>query len=206
MSRYVNIMTKVSPETAARLDRIKEVGAFSSRYEVVQAAVGLMLKYADPGGEILDPEQASQSEALRQLFGDVSAVRYNIARVKPNGGRKIEPSEVIAFYGKECLMLQVLDASGSSTTTTNQRDILEVVLTKTLPTEVLQRLRSIRKEGGCTTLFGAIMALVKGATVEGLTNEVADLFKELSESDPRTVKLGIENKPARAKAKRNFDR
>lgn len=204
MSRYENIMTKVSPETAARLDRVKEAGSFKSRYEVVQAAVKLMLKYADPGGEVLEPDVMSEIEELRRLFGDISEVRHSIARVKPNGGRKVEPSEIVAFYGKECLMLQALSADGSSSTTTNQRDVLETVLAKTLPTDTLKRLRELRRVGGYPTLFATLTSIVSVATVED--NEVGELFDEYSDADPRIVRLGIENKPARAKARRNFDK
>lgn len=199
-------MTKVSPATAERLDRIKERGGFRSRYEVVQAAVALMLKYADAEGEPLDPDEVEQVRSLRELFGSLTSVRDSLARVKPNGGKKIEPSALVAFYGKECLMLRTLDSSGNSATTTNVRDVLELVMSKTLPYDTLQRLRLIQKNANYPTLLSVIMAMVAHTEVETTTREVMDMFVEAADSDPLIVRLGIENKPARAKAKRNFDK
>lgn len=199
-------MTKVSPATAERLDRIKERGGFRSRYEVVQAAVALMLKYADAEGEPLDSDEVEQVRSLQELFGSLTSVRDSLARVKPNGGKKIEPSALVAFYGKECLMLRTLDSSGNSATTTNVRDILELVMSKTLPYDTLQRLRLIQKNANYPTLLSVIMAMVAHTEVETTTREVMDMFVEAADSDPLIVRLGIENKPARAKAKRNFDK
>lgn len=199
-------MTKVSPATAERLDRIKERGGFRSRYEVVQAAVALMLKYADAEGEPLDPDEVEQARSLQELFGSLTSVRDSLARVKPNGGKKIEPSALVAFYGKECLMLRTLDSSGNSATTTNVRDVLELVMSKTLPYDTLQRLRLIQKNANYPTLLSVIMAMVAHTEVETTTREVMDMFVEAADSDPLIVRLGIENKPARAKAKRNFDK
>ena len=199
-------MTKVSPATAERLDRIKERGGFRSRYEVVQAAVALMLKYADAEGEPLDPDEVEQVRSLQELFGSLTSVRDSLARVKPNGGKKIEPSALVAFYGKECLMLRTLDSSGNSATTTNVRDVLELVMSKTLPYDTLQRLRLIQKNANYPTLLSVIMAMVAHTEVETTTREVMDMFVEAADSDPLIVRLGIENKPARAKAKRNFDK
>lgn len=199
-------MTKVSPATAERLDRIKERGGFRSRYEVVQAAVALMLKYADAEGEPLDPDEVEQVRSLQELFGSLTSVRDSLARVKPNGGKKIEPSALVAFYGKECLMLRTLDSSGNSATTTNVRDVLELVMSKTLPYDTLQRLRLIQKNANYPTLLSVIMAMVAHTEVETTSREVMDMFVEAADSDPLIVRLGIENKPARAKAKRNFDK
>lgn len=199
-------MTKVSPATAERLDRIKERGGFRSRYEVVQAAVALMLKYADAEGEPLDPDEVEQVRSLQELFGSLTSVRDSLARVKPNGGKKIEPSALVAFYGKECLMLRTLDSSGNSATTTNVRDVLELVMSKTLPYDTLQRLRLIQKNANYPTLLSVIMAMVAHTEVEATSREVMDMFVEAADSDPLIVRLGIENKPARAKAKRNFDK
>lgn len=199
-------MTKVSSATAERLDRIKERGGFRSRYEVVQAAVALMLKYADAEGEPLDPDEVEQVRSLQELFGSLTSVRDSLARVKPNGGKKIEPSALVAFYGKECLMLRTLDSSGNSATTTNVRDVLELVMSKTLPYDTLQRLRLIQKNANYPTLLSVIMAMVAHTEVETTTREVMDMFVEAADSDPLIVRLGIENKPARAKAKRNFDK
>lgn len=205
MGKYINIMTKVSPATAERLDRIKERGGFRSKYEVVQAAVALMLKYADAEGEPLDPDEVEQVRSLQELFGSLTAVRDSLARVKPNGGKKIEPSALVAFYGKECLMLKALDAEGNSSTTTNVRDVLELVMSKTLPADTLQRLRLLQRKAGYPTLLSVLMAVVASANVEATSQEVLDMFAAAAEADPTIVPLGLENKPARAKSIRKFD-
>lgn len=203
MSSYVNIMAKVSPECAERIEKVRQLGNFSSKYEVVQAAVKLMLQYADPGGEVDLPQSAEIAERLRSLFGPIESVRYEMASVKPNGGKRPSPSEVIAFYGKECLMLQVMDSDGNSRTTTNRRDVLERVMRKTLPADVLARLNELRIEGRHPTLFSVMVDIIKSAARED--NEIEGMFSILSDADPARVKLGIENKPARAKNKCKFE-
>lgn len=203
MSRYVNIMAKVSPECAERIEQVRQKGGFSSKYEVVQAAVALMLQYADPGGEDDLPQNAEIAEQLMQLFGPIENVRYEMSRVKPNGGKRLTPSEVIAFYGKECLMLQVTDGEGNSRTTTNRRDVLERVMRKTLPVEVIARLNELRVEGKHPTLFATLLDLI--GRVRASDGEVEEMFSELSDGDPARVKYGIGNKPARAKNKKCFE-
>lgn len=203
MSDYVNIMAKVSPACAERLEKVRELGGFSSKYEVVQAAVKLMLQYADPGGEEDSPQSAEIAEQLRLLFGPIESVRYEMALVKPNGGKRLTPSEVIAFYGKECIMLQVVDSVGNSRTTTNRRDVLERVIRKTLPADMLARLNDLRVEGKHPTLFATMIDIISHTSSRSV--EIDDLFTDLSDADPARVKLGIENKPARAKNKRRFE-
>lgn len=209
MGKYVNIMAKVSPECAARLDRVAKAGMFRSKYEVVQAAVALMLKWADPSGEAQEPAELEQAAALREMFGEIADVRHRLSAVKPNGGKRIEPSEMIAFYGKEALMLRVQDASGNICTTTNQRDILELVLAKALPDTTLAHLRKMKQTGGYPTLLAALMDALRlaGTMADSIAqrDEVKDMFRQAGEGDPRQVRLGVENKPVRARSKRKFD-
>lgn len=203
MSTYVNIMAKVSPETAARLDRIVEREGFRSKYELLQAAVSLVLKWADPGGEEMNADSQETAEKLKQLFGSMAEVRHCMARIKPNGGRKVDPSEIIAFYGREALMLKVRDADGSTFTTTNVRDIFEVVLRRTLPAESLTQLKELQRVRNLPTLLSILMDVVAGAKVEDV--EVNDMFSTFSDADPRRVELGLEHKPSRSKNKRHND-
>lgn len=205
MVKYVNIMAKVSPECAERIERIRKQGGFRSKYEVVQAAVALMMMYADPEGEAKDPNIVEQVEVLRTLFGSVQQSRELVSRVKPNGGKRIAPSAMIAFYGKESLMLKVVDEAGNMTTTTNVRDILEHTLCKLLPSRVLEQLRLYSRTHRHPTLHAALMAAISAADGDEVGVEVGSLFRELEDSDPRRVKLGIENKPPRAKSKRSYE-
>ena len=110
---------------------------------------------------------------------------------------------MIAFYGKECVMLQVTDGEGNSRTTSNRRDILERVMRKTLPVEVITRLNELRVEGKHPTLFAALLDLI--GQVRASDGEVEEMFSELSDGDPARVKYGLENKPARAKNKKHFE-
>ena len=208
MGRYVNIMAKVSPECAARIERVAKAGGFKSKYEVLQAAVALILKYADPGGEPAEYADLERTEELRELFGPIVNVRFALASVKPNGGKRVEPSEMIAFYGKETLMLRVQDVGGNISTTTNHRDVLEVVLAKTLPEISLGHLRRLKQAGGYPTLLAALMDALRlaqsVADAASQGKEIEDMFREAGDGDPRRVMLGVEHKPARAKSKREF--
>ena len=209
MGRYVNIMAKVSPECAARIERVAKTGGFRSKYEVLQAAVALILKYADPGGETTEPAEVEQAEALREMFGSIANVRFALASVKPNGGKRIEPSEIVAFYGKEALMLRVNDVNGNMSTSSNHRDILEVALAKTLPDTSLAHLRRLKSAGGYPTLLAALMDALRLAQAVADNaeqgEEIENMFREAGDSDPRRVLIGPEHKPVRAKSKRKFE-
>ena len=201
MQKYVNIMSKVSPETAARMDGVVDKLGLRSKYELMQLALRLVLKYVDPGGEPKTTEEQEQAQQLRELWGDISHIRHEVARVKPNGGKRIEPSEIIAFYGKECLMLRVAAADGTSTTTINQRDVLECVIMRTMPSELLISLREYKRVRNLPSLFAALVEAIKKVEAEDI--DVQNLFSELK--DPRTVELGLEHKPARAKSIKKFE-
>ena len=206
MARYVNIMAKVSPATAARMDAAVDKLGLRSKYEFMQLAVKLVLMYVDPGGEPMTPDTQEQIEVLRSLWGDVTHLRYEVATIKPNGGRRVEPSEIITFYGRECLMLRVTDGDGNITTTTNQRDVLESVLQKTLPAETLARLVEFRRTQKHPTLLAALMALTCSTKdSHRCGDEGQQMFRAMEDGDPRTVRLGLENKPARAKNKKKFE-
>lgn len=205
MGKYANIMAKVSPECDERLEKVRRKGGFRSKYEVVQAAVALMLMYADPEGESSDPATIEKVEALRTLFGSVQQARELVSRVKPNGGKRKEPTVMIAFYGKESLMLRVADEVGNMNTTTNVRDILEVSLMKLLPSPTLEQLRLYGRAHRHPTLHAALIAAITSTNGDEVSVEVGDMFNALEDGDPRRVKLGIENKPSRAKPRRKYE-
>ncbi|MBO7285670.1 MAG: hypothetical protein J6U69_03645 [Alistipes sp.] len=205
MGKYINIMAKVSPATADRLERVRLASGFRSKYEVVQAAVALMLRWADPGTEDMSPDEEEKVESMRELFGSVESMRELVASVKPNGGRKVSPSLLVAFYGKECLMLKTLDVDGNTETSTNVRNVIEAVLLKTLPTNILSKLREVQKKNRYPSLLHVITELAKNADAfNEVGEEVDELFHDYSEADPRMVKLGKENKPARAKSIKKY--
>jgi len=188
------------------MDAVVDKLGLRSKYEFMQLAVKLVLMYVDPGGEPITPDTQEQIEALRSLWGDVTHLRYEVATIKPNGGRRVEPSEIITFYGRECLMLRVTDGDGNITTTTNQRDVLETVLQKTLPAETLARLIEYRRTHRYPTLLAALMALACSTKdSHRCGDEVQQMFRAMEDGDPRTVRLGLENKPARAKNKKKFE-
>lgn len=203
MSRYVNIMAKVSPETAARMDRAVDSLGMKSKYEFVQNAVALVLKYVDPTAEPLTPDDVEQMESLKHLWGNIADVRQDLARVKPNGGRRIEPTAVVSLYGKECYMLKVLDHAGNYATTTNQREVVELLLSKLLPNTTLDHLRNLRRARN-VTMYSALLDAIAQADKVVEDNDVAEEFSALSDGDPRAPHFGIENKPARQRNKREF--
>ena len=91
------------------------------------------------------------------------------------------------------------------TTTTNVRDILEHTLCKLLPQRALEQLRQYSRAHHYPTLLAALMASISASDSDEIGVEVSSEFSELADSDPRRVKLGIENKPPRAKSKRGYE-
>lgn len=64
MARYVNIMAKVSPATAARMDAAVDKLGLRSKYEFMQLAVKLVLMYVDPGGEPMTPDTQDRKSVV----------------------------------------------------------------------------------------------------------------------------------------------
>lgn len=195
MSTYVNIMSKVSPETAERMDRAVQALGLRSRYELLQAALALILRYADPSGEPQTPESVARVEELRALWGNLDSLRASLTLIKPQGSRRPAPSHIVAIYGKELYMLSSDSSDGCFSTTTSIYRILDIILGATLPQDVKANLLKLSGEKCREGIGGMLIRLLRG-DVRKLT-EVEEMFKDFGEmTAPR---YGLENKPARAR-------
>ena len=61
--KFVSIQSKVSPETAERIDKIVNEYGFGSRYELMQYLLSAFLKYADK-----EMEESDQLNEFAKIF------------------------------------------------------------------------------------------------------------------------------------------
>lgn len=199
MATYVNIMSKVSPETAERMDRAVQALGLRSKYELMQAALALILRYVDPSGEPQTPESIAKIEELRALWGDLNHLRASLSLIKPQGNRRSAPSHLIAMYGKELYMLTVNGIDGGFTATTSMYQILDIILGATLSADAKNNLVKLSGESS-GRLGGMLVKLLCGDIRK--VSEVEDIFKELG--DAAAPRYGLENKPARARSRKKL--
>lgn len=201
MATYVNIMSKVSPETAERMDKAVQALGLRSKYELMQAALALILRYVDPSGEPQTPEGVARAEELRALWGDLNHLRASLSLIKPQGNRRPSPSHLVAIYGKELYMLTVQGADGGFTATTSMYEILDMILNATLSGEAKTNLIKLSGETRNECMGRMLIRLLRGDVRK--LSEVEKMFQEFElDTAPR---YGIEHKPARAKNKRKFE-
>ena len=200
MATYVNIMSKVSPETAERMDRAVQALGLRSKYELMQAALALILRYVDPSGEPQTPESVAKAEELRALWGDLNHLRASLSLIKPQGNRRPAPSHLVAIYGKELYMLSVNGSDGGFNATTSMYHILDIILAATLSGEAQRNL--VKMSGGTRDgSFGRMLVKALHGDVRKV-DEIESMFRELE--DNTAPRYGLENKPARARKQKKF--
>ena len=74
------VYSRVTPETFARLNEIKEKYGFSSVYEIVQSLIHSFLRVADPKN---DPQTEPVPYEIEQMFSDLSKAEKCVEFEKP---------------------------------------------------------------------------------------------------------------------------
>lgn len=203
--RYINVMSKISPTAAERLEKIRMRAGFKSKYEILQYLIAAFLKHADPGGE---PDRTDTlSPELARMFEDYEdAGMRTFAR--PDGDmQRGRLAYVMAFFehrskGPHMRLVKVLDSQANISTSTNSHTAVEVALGELFP-EQTRKLRAIQRQLRLPTLLEAIDVACDcfGARrVDAITEETEAEFAGLADADPRRVELGEENRYKRARS------
>lgn len=130
--KFVSIQSKVSPETAERIDRIVKDGGFESRYELMQYLLTAFLKYADK-----EMEGTDEVREFAKIFEGYQNKKNRIITTKPGGNRSMKLVESINIFsetGKKGYVCKRLVLNGDKESiTSNNESAVRSVMRKLFP-------------------------------------------------------------------------
>lgn len=133
--KWISIQSKVSPNTAARIDKIVEQFGFASRYEVMQYILSAFLKVADPEGE--PTEECQELIEFAKMFEGFENSKTRIITTAPSGNKALRLTDSINIYsmiGKAGYICKRIEVRGDEYTTSGNVDkALNVLLKKLHP-------------------------------------------------------------------------
>lgn len=130
--KFVSIQSKVSPETAERIDRIVNEYGFGSRYELMQYLLSAFLKYADK-----EMEESDQLNEFAKIFEGYQNKKTRIITTRPGGNRNLKLTESINLFseigrrGYVCKRLVI--AGEKESVTSNSENALRSIIRKLFP-------------------------------------------------------------------------
>ena len=128
--KFISIQSKVSPDTAARIDRIVKRCDFGSRYELMQYLLSAFLKYADKEGE--EEEVNPELYEFAKIFEGFENKKNRIITTKPGGNKALKMTDSINIFtmiGRKGYICKKISIDGEEvhTTTSNERTLVTVI-------------------------------------------------------------------------------
>lgn len=188
--RNVNIMSKVSPSEARRLDAIVQTYGFRSKYEVLQYLLSAFIRYAD-----CETDNAGDIPVeVKRIFETVkSDARFGL--VKP--GTSAQLRRIICIYGTDAISADVCRGRITKTTTNVAKAYDSVArLSPTLNTS----LKKICTQYDMHTYMEASVFAAEKMNMQRDADEISEEIREQNEelsSADKHVRFGV--KPKRAK-------
>lgn len=179
--KFVSIQSKVSPQTAARIDRIVKRCGFESRYELMQYLLSAFLKYADKEGEVEDV--GSELYEFAKIFEGFENKKNRIITTKPGGNRALRMTDSINIFseigrkGYVCKKISV-DGEDMHVTTNNER-VLVTIMKKLFP-QLAAEIDNIGSNIGENSFVKVIEELIEQSktSCDSVEDEITVEFEE----------------------------
>ena len=130
--KFVSIQSKVSPETAERIDRIVNEYGLGSRYELMQYLLSTFLKYADK-----EMEESDQLGEFAKIFEGYQNKKSRIITTKPGGNKNMRLVESINLFSeigrKGYVCKRLVIAGEKESVTSNSENALRSIVRKLFP-------------------------------------------------------------------------
>lgn len=130
--KFVSIQSKVSPETAERINRIVAEYGFGSRYELMQYLLSAFLKYADR-----EMEESDQLNEFAKIFEGYQNKKTRIITTRPGGNRNLKLTESINLFSeigrKGYICKRLVIAGEKESITSNSENALRSIIRKLFP-------------------------------------------------------------------------
>lgn len=178
MSKNINIVSKITPETAEQLDRIRKMYGFSSNYEILQYLLSAFLKHADPGG---GREEDSTAAELAGIFENYENASLRATITAPKSGSMMVLSSFVCVYrigdaGSKRKVIRLYSVGEQGLTSSVNEDEALLTVLRALRPGLERNLRSARRERGDASILDTIGALLQGD--DAVSNEVTDMMSE----------------------------
>ena len=190
--KFISIQSKVSPQTADRIDRIVKRGKFGSRYELIQYVLSAFLKVADKEGD--SDELSEELREFMKMFEGWENKKSRIITTKPGGNRELRLTDSINIFsevGKKGYVCKRVRISGDETrVSVSNEGAIEEIIKKLFP-EMRDRFERIGRNIGEESMVRII-------------DELLDLGEERFCPEDKTVEYtGIEYGNVPKKKKKN---
>lgn len=179
--KWISIQSKVSPNTAARLDRIVAQFGFASRYEVMQYILSAFLKIADPEGE--PTEQSKELIEFAKMFEGFENSKTRIITTAPSGNKALKLTDSINIYsmiGRAGYVCKRIEIRGEECTTSGNVDKALSVVLKKLHPRIYKELTTIGETMAEHSMMKILEELI--AIAHTPAPEISEDFSELDGS------------------------
>lgn len=197
--KSISIVSKIGPETARRLDRIRQTYGFSSNYEILQFLLSAFLKHADPGGEAEPPDSACVE--LGRIFEGYENAASRATISVPNAGKVMTLESLVGMYRiggrgstKKAVRLYRMTAGGL-TSSINEDDALLAVIGATRP-RLAKELEKTRRASAETSILDTVQRVA--GRIDETAMQVADLFRDAA--DAEAPRYGERSKKIKSKS------
>lgn len=191
--KFVSIQSKVSPETAERIDRIVKEHGFDSRYELMQYLLSAFLKFADK--EIEERDEVSE---FARIFEGYENKKNRIITTKPGGNRSMKLIESINIFsetGRKGYVCRRIVMNGDKESITSNSEITIRSMIRKLFPSIARYIDSIGNDIGESNYIKILEYIMEEKSTDEIKRTIEKEFKAM----PQEVKYG--NVPLRVKHK-----
>lgn len=181
-AKYINVMSKVSERTYARLTKICKQYQFRSNYEILQYLIGAFLRYADPGGE--DEAGRQEAKEIAQIFADLDNVERRVITTRPTlEGKKLNQAICLYDIGrKKNALFRCIQYRADGISTTDRYDApLRIIITAIYP-RLASAIDGYMKKNSLLDYESALLSILgRIGKDRDISDDIRELFSEYSE-------------------------
>lgn len=177
--KFVSIQSKVSPETAERIDRIVKESGFESRYELMQYLLSAFLKYADR-----EMEGSDEISEFAKIFEGYQNKKNRIITTKPGGNRGMKLVESINIFsetGRRGYVCKRIVLNGDKESiTSNAESAIRSVIRKLFP-GIAGYIESVGNDIGECSYMKTLEYIMGRKDSDDIKKSVEDEFKTMKQ-------------------------
>lgn len=177
--KFVSIQSKVSPETAERIDKIVNEYGFGSRYELMQYLLSAFLKYADK-----EMEESDRLNEFAKIFEGYQNKKNRIITTRPGGNRNLKLTESINIFSevgrKGYVCKRIVIAGEKESVTSNSENAVRSIMRKLFP-QMAGCIESIGNEIGECNYIKILEYVIEGRADDEAARSIRSDFEKLKQ-------------------------
>lgn len=177
--KFVSIQSKVSPETAERIDKIVNEYGFGSRYELMQYLLSAFLKYADK-----EMEESDQLNEFAKIFEGYQNKKNRIITTRPGGNRNLKLTESINIFSevgrKGYVCKRIVIAGEKESVTSNSENAVRSIMRKLFP-QIAGYIEAIGNEIGECNYMKILEYVIESRADDEAARSIRSDFEKLKQ-------------------------